>query len=242
MRVSIIVPVLNEATTLGATLQRLSSEFPGCELLVADGGSTDGTPEVAAPWATVISTGPGRARQLNAGAAAATGEVFWFVHADTRPEPAALDQLRAALSDPRVVAGGCSIRFDADTPALRYLAWASNRRARGLGQIFGDQAMFIRRDTFHDLGGFGDLALMEDLEFSRRVRRAGSLVLLPATVTASARRFTTHGTARMMVFMLYLRLRYTLGTDPELLRRRYEAGPGARLGRPSAPPRGVSHP
>jgi rSAM/selenodomain-associated transferase 2 len=230
MRVSIIVPALDEAATIGATLSGLRDDFPGCELLVADGGSTDGTPVVAAPLARVLPCGPGRARQMNAGAAAAGGDVLWFVHADAQPDPAALPQLRAALSDPAVVAGGCRVRFDADTPALRYLAWASNLRAAWLGQIFGDQAMFVRRETFHDLGGFPELALMEDLELSRRLRRRGRLVLLPAAVTASARRFTRHGTARMIVHMQYLRLRYVLGTDPELLAGRYEAGPGLRMG------------
>jgi rSAM/selenodomain-associated transferase 2 len=231
MRVSIIVPVLDEAATIATTLAGLRDDFPGCELLVADGGSTDRTPEVAAPLARVLPCGPGRARQMNAGAAAASGDVLWFVHADTRPEPVALPQLRAALADPAVLAGGCRVRFDADTPGLRYLAWASNLRAGRLGQIFGDQAMFVRREVFCELGGYPELALMEDLALARLLRRRGRLVLLPAAVTASARRFTRHGTARMIAFMQYLRLRYVLGTDPELLAARYAAGPGLRMRR-----------
>ncbi len=220
-----MVPVLDEATTIAATLRGLRADFPGCELLVVDGNSGDDTAALAAPLARVITSARGRARQLNAGAAATSGEVLWFVHADTRPTPEALPQLRAAMADPAIVGGGCSIRFDRDTPALRYLAWASNRRARWLREIYGDQAMFVRREMFAALGGFPDLPLMEDLEFCHRLRRRGALVVLPATVTASARRFTEHGTWRMIAFMQYLKLLYALGVNPKDIHRRYAAGP-----------------
>jgi hypothetical protein len=162
---------------------------------------------------------------MNAGARRARGAVLWFIHADTRIEPAALRQLRAALSDPTVVGGGCAIRFDRDSLALRWLACSSTWRARRLHQIFGDQAMFIRRDVFERLGGFPDLPIMEDLEMSRRCHRVGRLVVLPATCTASARRFDTHGTVRMIVFMQYLKLLYFLGVDPARIAERYAEGP-----------------
>lgn len=222
---SIVVPTLNEVGTIGATLRALRADFGGCELVVVDGGSTDGTVADAAEHATVLHSAPGRAAQLNAGAAHTTGEVLWFVHADTRPAAAALGQLRYALREPATVGGGCSIRFDRGTRPLRFLAWASNRRARILREIYGDQAMFVRRNVFDELGGFADLALMEDLELSHRLRRRGRVVLLPAAVTASARRFTEHGTVRMIVFMQYLKLLYHAGVDPERIRRRYAAGP-----------------
>jgi rSAM/selenodomain-associated transferase 2 len=223
--VSIIIPALDEAPRIEACLLRLRRDFPEAGVIVVDGGSRDGTARLAAAHAKVLDCQPGRGRQLNAGAAAADGEVLWFIHADTSVEPAAFDQMLAALADPRVIAGGCSLRFDRDTPSLRYLAWASNLRARRLGQIFGDQAMFVRRDVFDELGGFPDYPLMEDFAFSRRLHRAGRLALLPATATASARRFERHGIWRMIAFMQIIKALYLAGVSPEHLARRYAAGP-----------------
>ncbi|MER5216867.1 TIGR04283 family arsenosugar biosynthesis glycosyltransferase [Streptomyces sp. NPDC002838] len=232
-QVSVIVPVLNEEATVQAALSRLCRDFPDCELIVVDGGSTDATVELATPHATVVHSGRGRARQMNEGARHAGGEVLWFVHADTTIDPAALGQIRACLADPDVVGGGLTIRFDRRTPGLNYLARTSNARARRLHHIFGDQAMFIRRTVFDDLGGFPDLAIMEDLEMSRRLHRRGRLCLLPATSTASSRRFTAHGTWRMIAFMQYLKLLYFAGVDPELIRARYAAGPRLTRRRPT---------
>jgi rSAM/selenodomain-associated transferase 2 len=224
-KVSIVVPVLNEEATVQAALSRLCRDFHDCELIVVDGGSTDATVELAAAHATVVHSARGRAKQMNEGARHARGDVLWFVHADTTIDPAALGQIRACLADPAVVGGGLTIRFDRRTPGLNYLAWSSNARARRLHHIFGDQAMFVRRGVFDELGGFPDLALMEDLEMSRRLHRRGELRLLPATSTASSRRFTAHGTWRMIAFMQYLKLLYFAGVDTETIRDRYAAGP-----------------
>lgn len=229
--VSIIVPVLNEAPRIAASLQRLRRDFPETELIVVDGGSTDGTPELARPHAKVLECERGRGRQLNAGAGAASGEVLWFVHADTSVDAAALDQMRVAFVDPRVIAGGCSLRFDRDTPSLRWLAWASNQRARRLGQIFGDQAMFVRRAVFDALGGFPGYPLMEDFEFSRRLNRTGRLALLPAAATSSARRFELHGTWRVIAFMQVIKALYLAGVSPDRLAALYHAGPSALFAR-----------
>ncbi|MBT2525599.1 TIGR04283 family arsenosugar biosynthesis glycosyltransferase [Streptomyces sp. ISL-99] len=231
-QVSIIVPVLNEQATVQTALSRLCRDFPDCELIVVDGGSTDATVELATPYATVVHSARGRAKQMNEGARHAGGDVLWFVHADTAIAPAALGQIRTCLIDPNVVGGGLTIRFDRRTPGLNYLAWTSNARARRLHHIFGDQAMFVRRTVFDELGGFPDLAIMEDLEMSRRLHRRGRLCLLTATSTASSRRFTEHGTWRMIAFMQYLKLLYFAGVDPETIRTRYAAGPRpARCGR-----------
>lgn len=232
-RVSIVVPVLNEADRIGATLTRLRRDFPECELLVVDGGSTDGTPDLARPLAEVITAAPGRGGQLNRGAERAGGDVLWFHHVDTVADPGALAQLHAALEDPGVVGGGLTLRFDRSSTALHYLTWTSNQRARRLGWVFGDQAMFVRRTTFEVVGGFPDLPLMEDLEMSRRLRRLGRLVLLAATSTASSRRFEAHGTWSMVLFMQYLKALYFAGVDPHELYRRYLVGPSAMF--PSLP-------
>jgi len=223
--VSIIVPVLNEVATIRAGLTRLRTDFPDCELVVVDGGSTDGTVAAATGLARVLRTEPGRALQMNTGAAHTNGDVLWFVHADVVVDHAALTQMGEALAEPGTIGGGLTLRFDRRTRSLDYLARASNLRARRLHQIFGDQAMFVRRCVFDAAGGFLPLPLMEDLEFSRRLHRHGHLVLLPATSTASARRFTEHGTAQMVVFMQYLKILYFAGVSPERIRRRYERGP-----------------
>lgn len=231
--VSIIVPVLDEESRIGPMLARLHSDFPDCEVVVVDGGSSDGTPNLVHPPARLVRSARGRGIQLNAGAAASRGEVLWIHHADTRVDPVALGQLRAALADPTVVGGGLTLRFDRRTPSLDYVAATSNTRARRLHWIFGDQAMFVRRSAFDKLGGFPDLPVMEDLEFSRRLARTGRTVVLPAICTASARRFTEHGTLRMLVFMQWLKLLYFAGADPAALARRYAAGPrryGPRCG------------
>ncbi len=229
LTVSIVVPVLDEAATLDATLHRLHREFPQCEVVVVDGGSTDGTPDLVRPPARLVRSARCRGRQLNAGARHSAGEVLWFHHADTRVHPAALGQLRAALADPAVVGGGLTLRFDRRTPGLDLVAWTSNARTRRLHWVFGDQAMFLRRSVFDALGGFPDLPIMEDLEMTRRLARSGRLVLLPATSTASARRFTQHGTLRMLVYMQWLKLLYFAGADPAGLAGRYAAGPRRRL-------------
>ncbi|MEP7177517.1 MAG: TIGR04283 family arsenosugar biosynthesis glycosyltransferase [Pseudonocardiales bacterium] len=229
--ISIIVPVLNEQALIAAAVQRLRRDFAECELLVVDGGSTDATIEHVAPHARVIRTAAGRALQMNEGARHTSGDVLWFVHADTVISPSALGQIRAALTDPGVVGGGLTLLFDARSAGLDYLACTSNQRARRLHWIFGDQAMFVRRDVFDAVGGFPVLPVMEDLELSRQLHHHGRLVVLPASSTASARRILAHGTWRMVIFMQYLKALHFAGVSPQRIARRYEAGPPWPLAR-----------
>lgn len=230
--VSIVVPVRNEEQRIEGALRRLRHDFPDCELVVVDGGSTDRTSELAVRWAPTLRSAAGRARQMNAGAEVTRGEVLWFVHVDTRVPPEALGLLRRAVTDPDVVGGGLRLRFDQRSPALAWLAFTSNLRARYLHWVFGDQAMFVRREVFDSVCGFPELPLMEDLELSRRLRRRGRLAVLPATATASSRRIAEQGVWQMIALMQYLKLQYFLGVDPERIRRRYEAG--TRRGRRGA--------
>ncbi|MGH3671068.1 MAG: TIGR04283 family arsenosugar biosynthesis glycosyltransferase [Pseudonocardiaceae bacterium] len=224
MSVSIVVPTLNEATRIEDCLRRLRRDFPGCELVVVDGGSTDETAVLAARYARTIRSAAGRATQMNAGAAVTRGEILWFIHADCWVPADALTLLRQAVRDTGVVGGGLQLSFDQRSLGLDYLAASSNLRARRLNWIFGDQAMFVRREVFDAVGGFPDLPLMEDLEMSRILRRRGRLAVLPTTVTASARRLVDQGPWRMTVLMQLLKLQYLLGGDLERIRRRYEAG------------------
>jgi rSAM/selenodomain-associated transferase 2 len=225
LSVSIVVPAWNEARIVCASLQRLRHDFDDCELVLVDGGSADGTAELAEPFARVLRTGRGRAHQMNEGARHTAGDVLWFVHADTVIAPEALGQLRATLQDETVVGGGLQLRFDVHNSGLDLLARSSNARARRLHHVFGDQAMFVRRSVFEQLGGFPLLPLMEDLELSRRLHRVGKLAVLPATSTASARRFTENGTWQMVAFMQYLKLLYFAGVPPQRLADRYHRGP-----------------
>lgn len=222
--VSIVVPALNEAARIGGCLRRLRRDFPDCELVVVDGGSTDETFDLAVARAHTVRSAAGRATQMNAGAALTSGDILWFIHVDCQVPPEALALLRRAVADPGVVGGGLQLSFDQRTLGLDYLAVSSNQRARRLHWIFGDQAMFVRRDVFESVGGFPELPLMEDLEMSRILRRRGRLAVLPVTVTASARRLIEQGPWRMTVLMQLLKLQYFLGVDPERIRRRYEAG------------------
>ncbi len=225
LSVAIVVPARNEAERLGASLARLRADFPCCELVVVDGDSEDDTAAVAASFARVLTCEPGRGRQMNKGAATTASDVLWFVHADVVIDPGALTELRAALCDPEVVGGGLSLRFDQRSLGLDYLAWSSTQRARHLHQIFGDQSMFVRRSAFEAVGGFPEIALMEDLELCRRLRQLGRLVVLGATSTASARRFAEHGTWSMIAFMQYLKVLFYIGVSPSAIAARYAAGP-----------------
>lgn len=225
LSVTIVVPVRNEAANIVDAVRRLTRDFPDADVVVVDSGSEDGTAELAASYCRVLRSRPGRAVQMNAGAAATRSDVIWFVHADVEVDPGALEEMRNALRDARVVGGGLSLRFDRRSRGLDYLAWSSTRRARHLHQIFGDQAMFVRRRIFDELGGFPDLAIMEDLELSRRLARLGRVAVLDATATASARRFAEHGTWSLIAYMQYLKLLYFVGVDPEGIAARYRSGP-----------------
>ena len=227
---AIVVPARNEATRIVGAVTRLRRDFPDAAPVVGDGDSQDATAELAATHCDVLSSPPGRARQMNTGARSTSSDVLWFVHADVAVDRHALGQLRAVLADDAVVGGGCTLRFDARSPGLDYLAWSSTQRARHLHQVFGDQALFVRRTDFEALGGFPDLPIMEDLELSRRLARRGRLVVLDATVTASARRFEAHGTWSMIAYMQYLKVLHFAGADPDGIARRYRDGPPWRRG------------
>lgn len=222
---AIIIPVLHEATNISSALERLHQDFPNCELIVVDGGSSDETASLARKYARVITSMPGRARQMNCGAAATTSDVLWFVHADVEIQPNSLDQIYKALEDHEVVGGGLSLRFNRKTLGLNYLAWSSNLRAKYLHWIFGDQSMFVRHTTFNSLGGFPKVEIFEDMEMSRSLHKSGKLALLSATSTASSRRFDLHGTWSMILFMQYLKIEYFLGVDTGKIRSQYQKGP-----------------
>ncbi len=222
MNLSIVMPVLDEAALLPAALARLQPlRRRGVELVVADGGSGDGSAALAAPLADAVLAAPrGRARQMNAGAARARGDALLFLHADTLLPEGAEQALLAAL---RTHAWGrFDVRIDSDAALLRVVAAAMNLRSRASGIATGDQAIFVRRDVFDAAGGFPDQPLMEDIELSARLkRRAGRPACLRDPVLTSGRRWEQRGVWRTIVLMWRLRLAYWLGTPAERLVRAY---------------------
>lgn len=222
MKLSIVMPVLNEAAEIKVALQALAPyRQRGVEVVVVDGGSDDGTPDFARPLADRVIAAPrGRAAQMNAGAAAARGDVLLFLHADTHlPEDA--DRLVLnGLARSRRAWGRFDVRFDSGS-LLGAVASLMNIRSRLTGIATGDQAMFMTRAAFEAAGGFPPIALMEDVALSARLKRGGRPCALRARVTTSARRWRQHGTLRTVLLMWQLRLRFCLGADPAKLARYY---------------------
>ncbi len=224
MTISVIIPTLHEEKTLPGTLARLRNPA-FTEVLVVDGGSRDRTLAdiaLANPLTRVVSAPTGRARQMNAGAAIATGEILLFLHADTLLPPTAVEDITAAMTDTRIVGG----RFDARLIPDRGLLWVVGRmmswRSRLTGIATGDQAIFVRRKVFEDIGAFPDIPIMEDIAFCGRLKRAGQVAALRSCVMTSGRRWERHGALRTILLMWRLRLLYHLGVSPDRLKRLYD--------------------
>ncbi len=228
---SVVIPTLNESEFLPAALDSLR-KGRGVEVIVADGGSSDGTRSLATRrGARVVRSRPGRAVQMNAGAARARGELLLFLHADTRLPPGWDLTVRRILSEPGVAAGAFPLAVAERGPKFRrYAAWA-NRRARWLGLPYGDQALFLTAETFHRLGGFKPWPLLEDLDLVRRVRQAGAIRLGLAPVVTSARRWQAAGLVRTFLVHQAILAGYWLGWPVSRLARWHrslESGPGRR--------------
>ena len=221
MNVSVIVPVLNEEKTIEATLQALVALAP-YEIIVVDGGSRDRTREICGRFAVeVLTSERGRAQQMNFGARRAGGDVLLFLHADTRLPESALDDIDAALSDPRYLGG----RFDVELPGAHWMfkmiAALINYRSRATKVGTGDQALFVRRDIFDVIGGYPDIPLMEDVVFCRALKRRGNIACLRSRVVTSARRWERDGVWRTILRMWMLKLCYFAGVSPSRLKQFY---------------------
>ena len=222
---SIVIPALNEAAGLEATLQALQPlRLRGVELVLADGGSSDSTPTLAQPWVDAVVDAPrGRALQMNAGAARARASVLLFLHADTRLPPLADVLVLQAVqrSDKGACWGRFDVRIEGRAWMLRVVAALMNLRSRASGIATGDQAIFITRGAFERVGGFPEQALMEDIEISRRLKRLGRPACLRARVSTSGRRWEQRGVWRTIVLMWRLRWRYWRGESPARLAEAY---------------------
>ncbi len=237
--VSVVIPTRNEAPSVAETVR--SARAAGAdEVIVVDGESDDGTAAAAQGLADlVLACPPGRARQMNAGAAASRGEVLVFLHADTTLPEGAVAGIRAAVEDGAAGGAFCvNLGVSVAAPAarasaLRLTAAMINLRSRLFRAYTGDQAIFVRRDVFESLGAYPEIPLMEDVEFSRRLTRRGRTVLLPSRITTSARRWEANGVARTILLMWGLRIAHRLGLPPHRCARFYGGNPGARRADPA---------
>lgn len=211
--ISVIIPVFNEEKVLPATLNALRLQSGAFETIVVDGGSTDRTLEVLAsyPWTKVSRARKGRASQMNTGACLATGEWLVFLHADTQLPDGALARLRAWHNRPDIKAGGFWHRFSGDRSSLRLISWIDNLRCRHSRIIYGDQAMFIRRDLFMTLGGFSEQATMEDVEFCERLTQITKPQLVREPVVTSSCKFEQMGVWRSFLRVAVILIRHELG-------------------------------
>ena len=221
MKVSVIVPTLNESEHILPCIRSVKEQAPEVEIIVVDGGSTDGTRDLATPWAFVLSAERGRAVQLNAGARQASGEVLLLLHADCTLDPGALTAVREILNDGRILGGTFTLAFDTNLLRLRLIAFFTRFNFRIL-HYYGDQGIFVRRSAFEALGGFKDLPLMDDVDFLRRLNRTGAVGLINLPVTTSARRFLARGILRQQLLNTLLVALYLLGFKAETLARWYK--------------------
>lgn len=223
--IAVVIPTLNEAARIAEILTH-TRHLGFDDYVVVDGGSTDDTVAVAQqlpaqPPVRVMSSQPGRAIQMNIGAAAVTCDVLLFLHADTRLPADARHAVLSALADPHCVGGRFDVAFDRRTYLSRTIAGLMNLRSRLTGMMTGDQAMFVRTETFRRLGGFAELPLMEDLDFSRRLAPLGRIAALRTRVTTSYRRWEQQGPIRTILRMWALRLLYWAGVSPHTLAQHY---------------------
>lgn len=225
--IAAVVPVLNEARGIGDFLAAACAhDF--AEILLVEGGSDDATRRIIEafrdqardPRIALMQSVRGRGRQMNAGARRATSGTLVFLHADTRLPPGAVAAVRSAIEGGKDW-GRFDVRLDGRGLLLRVIAFFMNWRSRLTGICTGDQAIFVRRDVFERIGGFADVALMEDIDLSRRLKRTGRPARIAAPVTTSARRWREQGILRTVVRMWRLRLMYFLGASPAMLAARY---------------------
>ncbi len=224
--ISIIIPTLNEAESIGPTLKSTMAGT-NVETVVVDGGSSDGTAELARAFGVrLLTKAGGRAKQVNAGAGAARGDVLLFLHGDTRLPERFAQHVLEILAKPGTAAGAFSLGIDGREIWLRVIEKLANFRSRFLQMPYGDQAIFIGSDLFRALGGFPDMPIMEDFVFVQRVKRRGRVALAPVAVNTSGRRWLKIGILRTTLINQAVLLAYFLGSDPERLARWYRRQKG----------------
>ena len=221
MRISIIIPTLNEETTLPALLENLLAEGDP-EVIIADGGSSDATPDIARSYRVrIISSEPGRGVQQNAGARQAGGDILLFLHCDTRLPENFAQHVEEVLGLPGTSGGAFRLKIDAPGTGFRLLEWGINLRSGVLTRVYGDQAIFVPRETFHTVGGFPDYPLLEDVALITKLKKQGRIRLAPVPVVTSARRWKKYGLLRTTLMNQIILIGYGCGVSPATLARFY---------------------
>lgn len=220
-QISIVIPVLNEAGHLASKLQGLQGLRDRCQLVLVDGGSNDDSPVIAESLVDKVILSPrGRAKQMNAGAELADADVLLFLHADTRLSDDAVGLISQAIAE-GFHWGRFDVAFDNAKPIFKLIAFMMNQRSRLTGIATGDQCLFVTRQAFQAVGGFPQIALMEDIAISSKLKKLGNPSCLKAKVLASARRWQQHGILKTILLMWRLRWAYFFGADPDDLAMRY---------------------
>lgn len=220
-KLSIVIPTLNEEISLGKTLESLKTFGENGEIIIVDGGSSDATISIAENYnVKILHSPPGRGTQLQIGGNAASGDILWFLHADTIPSIDCVSQMMNALKNAETVGGNFTIRFDGDETAAKFLTWLYPN-LRKIGLIYGDSGIFVRREVYKKIGGYEDYPIFEDLDFVRKLGRESEMVTLPASVTTSSRRFTDGKFMLTFLRWTVLQILYWLGVSPHKLVKIY---------------------
>jgi len=219
---SIIIPILNEEKAIPALMENLCSQSGDCEIIIVDGGSNDLSLEICGKYkeVIVISSEKGRANQMNAGAVRANGDVLLFLHADTLLPRGGIEAIEAVMEDKGVVGGSFYMKFDREKLAFKFFSVFTKINCAYL--TYGDQAIFIRKSVFEDIGAFKQLPILEDFEIQKRLRKQGRFVKLDLPVTTSARRFLNNGIFKQQLLNIALLCAYELGYSPAKIKAFYK--------------------
>jgi rSAM/selenodomain-associated transferase 2 len=220
--VSVIVPIFNEEEMLHVRSKVFQELARVTALIFVDGKSTDRSTDIAASYSRVVSSERGRARQMNAGAREAVGDILFFLHADNTVASETINSIEKEIRQNGVVGGCLTQRIESERPFFRFIEWQGNNRARRTKVFYGDQGIFVRKDVFERLGGFPDVPIFEDVLFTQKLRQAGKTTVLPDKIRVSARRWEKRGIFRTTLMFNTLLIMFKLGYPLEKIKRLYE--------------------
>lgn len=221
VKISVIIPTLNEALILNQTLTEITRHSPH-EVIVADGGSQDGTLDIAEKFGPrIVTSPPGRAQQMNAGAEIATGDILLFLHADSRVDAKSYLKMVDVMQQGNALGGAFSLSIESEKPSLRLISTLATLRSKYLNLVYGDQAIFVKTPVFREMGCFSSIPICEDLDFFKRLKQKGPIVLLEEKALTSARRWRTEGIVFTTFRNMVIAGLFLLGFPPRILSKWY---------------------